>query len=82
MKPDWAVRLQRTFERRYQAGVLAERERIIKLLSEDSYDAYVATDIYMNNFEFKIYDGSDVMDVNSVDMALKFYKDALIALIK
>ena len=34
MKPDWAVRLQRTFERRYQAGVLAERERIIKLLEQ------------------------------------------------
>ena len=36
MKPDWAVRLQRTFERRYQAGVLAERERIIKLLEDDT----------------------------------------------
>lgn len=35
MKPDWAVRLQRTFERRYQAGVLAERERIIKLLEAE-----------------------------------------------
>ena len=32
MKPDWAVRLQRTFERRYQAGVLAERERIVEIV--------------------------------------------------
>lgn len=33
-KPDWAERLQRTFNRKYEAGVTAERERIIKLLSE------------------------------------------------
>lgn len=27
-KPDWAARLQRTFERKYQKGVMAERKRI------------------------------------------------------
>ncbi len=33
-KPDWATRLQRTFQRKYDAGVQAERERIISLLEE------------------------------------------------
>lgn len=32
MKPDWAERLQRTFKRKFDAGVATERERIIKLL--------------------------------------------------
>lgn len=37
-KPDWAERLQRTFSRKYEAGIQAERERIIKLIEEHALD--------------------------------------------
>lgn len=33
-KPDWAERLQRTRKREYDRGVIAERERIIKLIND------------------------------------------------
>lgn len=33
-KPDWAERLQRTFQRKFDAGVWAERVRIVELLAE------------------------------------------------
>jgi hypothetical protein len=32
MKPDWAERLQRTFARKFEAGVITERKRIVELL--------------------------------------------------
>jgi len=32
VKPDWAVRLQRTFARKYENGVAAERGRIIAII--------------------------------------------------
>lgn len=31
-KPDWAERLQRTFNRKYNEGIQAERKRILDLL--------------------------------------------------
>jgi hypothetical protein len=39
-KPDWAERLQRTFQRRFEAGVKSERQRIVKLLEAHASKEY------------------------------------------